>query len=102
MTVCIVCADRERCIEKQDAAICPRKQIAMFGYDKIRIVNLEGFVNIQQGWWRGRRGFHAECKTVRLIHIVVRILAEDDNLDRWQRSVSRPTVYAFFLENVSG
>lgn len=48
VTSCFTASDSQRCIEHQDTLLCPVFKIAVVRDLKIRIVGLDGFVDILQ------------------------------------------------------
>lgn len=92
MTIGIARPHRQACVQHQHAVVRPRrKQAAPIGWClEARVVLLQRDINILQRRGRLARGPHGEAEAVRLAETVIRVLAENDDLDILKRRVLGP------------
>lgn len=92
MTVGVVSADGQTCIEKQDATVGPRRQKTTFVRRRVegRVIFLQSGVDVLERRWGGCWGTNGEAEAVGLVEVVVGVLAEDDGFDGGERCVTGP------------
>jgi hypothetical protein len=92
MRVCFTPANCQAGVDEQDTTIGPWGQQTAPVWRRlvVRIVDLEGFVDVLERWWCWRWRANGETETVGLVGAMVGVLACDDNLDSIERRMSRP------------
>jgi len=107
-----VSAYSEACVEKENAAIRPRRQetgkstvvmmkaIPILWLGEIRIILFQTQKYVFQTGRRGRWRTNRKSKAMGLVDVVIWILPKNDNFDPIQRSMSRPRIN-FLLYSIS-
>jgi hypothetical protein len=83
MTISLMCSHCQACVEHQDATICPWSEKTTFVSRllKLRVVLLERFIDVDEGWWSRCWWADREAETVGLIVVVIWVLTEYHGLD---------------------
>ena len=82
VTICLMCTNRQACIEQQHAAFRPRREQTTLIRRRLEgwIIILNALVDVCQRRGGGRWRTHRECQSMSLIVIVVGILTDHNSL----------------------
>jgi hypothetical protein len=96
-----VCTYGQACVEQQDAAVGPGREEAgpLRRRREGRVVSFEALVDVLEGRRGGCRWADGEAEAVSLVGAVVRVLAEDDCFNSWERCMARPGGLSVWLGN---
>ncbi len=88
VTESLMCTHREAGVQEEHALLCPTRQVATCGDGSSRLC-LHLLHNIAQRWRKGDSVLHREAKSMRLPHIVVRVLPQNHNAHIRQRCLPK-------------